>query len=184
MRRKRPKRVEVKDSKLTIALRKGVSIKGLVGFVNIGDGDDGSVYAKVSCLGFDPGGEDCGCKSDLKIRGKVIGTGSVIRFTACEWLDTLKEVELDSDLNRRKALAQNQYRAIIGHHYVARKRIALMAYVLDALKEDDRKALSEDLKEQKLDLKTLDDSQVKEYARKVSLIANEVGPDEADRYYD
>lgn len=182
--KRRPKRVDVKDSRLTTFLRAGKSIKGLIGFVNIGDGDGGPVYAKVSCIGFDPGDEECGCKTDLKIRGKVVGTGSVIRFSACEWLDTLKEVELDNDLDRRKALAQNQYRSIVSHHYVARKRIALMAYVMDALREPDRKALNEDLKERKLEMKSLDDSQVKEYARKVTLIANAVGPDGADRYYD
>src|SRR5689334_3656293 len=101
-RRSKTKTPAKPDSRLALALRDGKSIKGLVGFVNIG-GDE-LVYAKVSCLGFDAG-EGCECKTDLKIRGKVVGTGSVITFTACSWLDTLKEVELDSDLNRRKALA-------------------------------------------------------------------------------
>jgi hypothetical protein len=149
--------------------------------VNIG-GDE-LVYAKVSCLGFDAG-EGCECKTDLKIRGKVVGTGSVITFTACNWLDTLKEVELDSDLNRRKALAREQYRGLTNHHYLARKRLALQAFVLDFLGPDDRKALTADLEERKLKITALDDSQVKDYARKVTLVANGVSPEDADRYYD
>jgi hypothetical protein len=175
------------DSKLNLALKAGKSIKGLVGFVNIGGSDDegNPVYAKVKCLGFTSmSEEDCSCSTEIKIRGEVIGTKSVITFVACNWLDTLAEVELDCDLNRRKALARNQYREMINHHYLARKRLAVQAYILDALKKDDQRAICEELAEKKLDLKTMDESKLKEYARTAALVANNIQPDEAEHWYD
>lgn len=172
------------DSKLNLALKAGKSIKGLLGFVNIGDSSE-PVYAKVSCVGFTAmDDDDCSCSTDLKIRGKVVGTGSIITFSACNWLDTLKEVEADSDLNRRKAKAHREYKAMVNHHYLARKRLALQAFILDSLSAEDRKAINADISERKLTITTLDDSQVKGYARKASLVANSVSPDDADRYYD
>lgn len=172
------------NSRLNLALLAGKSIKGLAGFVNISDSDTEPVYAKVQCVGFTATEEDCSCNTDLKIRAKVVGTGSVITFTACNWLDTLKEVEADSDLNRRKAIAERQYREITNHHYLARKRLAFQAFVLDSLSHDDRKAIHQDIEDRKLKVGTLDDQQIKEYARTASFVANKIAPDQAGRYYE
>jgi hypothetical protein len=143
------------------------------------------VYAKVECIGFTAMDEgDCTCSSDLKIRAKVVGTGSVITFSACNWLDTLEEVELDCDLNRRKAKAYTDYRTVVAHHFLARRRLALQAYLIDSMSATDQKAFKEDLAENKLDMKTLDEHKLKEYARTAVLVANGIEKDQAERWYD
>lgn len=185
---RRNKAQPIKDATvLSEHLKAGKSIKGLIGFIAINkeDEDGDPVYIKIQCLGLKtPGTEDeFSCDSSLKVLGEVIGTGSLIAFNVCDWLDSIKDVEAFSAKNRAKSQARLDFQSITQHHFVARKRIALMAYIEDKLNSTDKTALKEDIKEKKLSLNTLGESEVKEYAAAAVKLANNLNPDDVDARY-
>lgn len=184
-RKKRQKPIKA-ESVLAGQLRDGKNIKELVGYIAINkeDEDGDPVYIQVKCKGLKTPGDDDSCSCDgLKVIGEVVGTGSLLTFNVCDWLDTLEELEEFSAKNRAKKQARLDYNEILNHHFAARKRIALMAYICDKLNKTDKTALEEDLGEKKLSLNTLSEDKIKDYAKAAVKIANKLTNDDLDTQY-